>query len=104
MNGTDQRLHTRTTDALADVIDQTQRAVVERFEEVEASFAAMHDKVTHLVGDERAARGQVEDRLLILENESDTLHGRHDALRYDFYCSWHQTTLYQRLRWLVTGR
>jgi hypothetical protein len=82
MNGAQQRTHTRTTDALADVIDQTQRAVVERFEEVEASFAAMHEKVTRLVDAERTARLQ---------------------LRRDFYESWHQTTFWQRLRWLVTG-
>ena len=32
------------------------------------------------------------------------LHAKVDALRQDFYESWHGTTLWQRLRWIVNGR
>jgi len=89
MNGQAQATHTRKTDALAQVIADTQGAVVERFEDVEASFAAMHDKV------------EIEDRKLASRMDTDLgIVVRLSEITHAFL----GRGFWSRLNWLLTGR
>jgi pantoate kinase len=97
MNPTQQAAHKRTTDGLAHVIAETQGAVVERFEQVEASFAAMYDKVDHIEKDLRARVERVHvnafDTTMVVTNEIA-----------DQFRAFTRRGFWGRLNWLLTGR
>jgi len=97
MNAAEQRLHTRKTEDLRQQIAETQVAIVERFEEVEASFAAMYDKVDHIEKDLRArverAHVNAFDTTMVITNEIA-----------DQFRAFTRRGFWGRLNWLLTGR
>ena len=117
MNGQAQRLHTRKTDALAAGIADTQAAVIERFEEVEARMQQFRDRLHETRGDLAAvidnagwAVAQCKDH----GRHIDTLLGdvadlKHDDVEHERVIRWLRPltnggTFWERLRWLMTGR
>lgn len=103
MNATEQKLHTRKTDELADVIAGTQAAVLERFEEVERNLAQLRDRL----GDERTFRLKLAQEQRAYVDAEDQRLQRDYLFRIDevgIQLNTFQTrTFWARLGWLLTG-
>jgi dihydroorotase len=115
MNGTQQRAHTRKTDVLAQGIADTQAAVLERFEEVEAraqQFRERLDEVRREVNGHRLILEHVamRDRVEQLSESLAALHSTCLKTHDDLWLAINPTvylvtqrTVWGRLRWLVRG-
>lgn len=130
MNGAEQKTHTRKTDQLAHGLADTQAAVIERFEEIEARMQQFRERLEDL-RKERTHRDQVVDVALdvasqaiasLSEQVRDERHARYarnaeralEALtvstdRFTLASlvesrnQWRGRTFWRRWRWLVLG-